>query len=188
MKRTAPILALAALLGLAPGAAVAELKLDVKYSTYDVQGLTAEEIHADIDRKSPSDQDGIILGSADDALDWEIDLEPAGRSCRVRQAEVSLQVEITLPAWADRDRGSPEVQALWDRYYAKLKAHEDRHKEIAVDAARELDALLTGAGADGSCDTLKEDLNRRAEQVLAREEQVQTQFDRLESADPLIEF
>jgi len=58
-----------------------------------------------------------------------------------------------------------------------LKAHEDGHKAIAVDAAHRISKLVHGATAPGSCSALKDSLDRAATQILDTAEREQSQFD-----------
>jgi predicted secreted Zn-dependent protease len=166
-------------------AAQAEVKLDLKYSSYDVQGLNISEIHSNIDRRQENGAADVPDGSADDEMKWTIDLEQANGSCSVRDNEVALRIEVLLPTWVDEARAPETVRSSWNAYFAQLKAHEEQHKDIAVQTAQRLDALLKAAQAEGPCDPFREELNKRAEQVVADEQKEQ---DRFEQNTPLIDL
>jgi hypothetical protein len=49
-----------------------------------------------------------------------------------------------LPRWTGYDRASTAAKAEWDRMFAKLRAHEDRHLAIAIEEGDQLASDLIG--------------------------------------------
>jgi hypothetical protein len=68
-----------------------------------------------------------------------------------------------LPTWANYAKASPAAKAEWDRMVAKLKIHEDRHLEIAIEEANKLAAELIGKDIGDIADMVTE-ANRRMAQ------------------------
>lgn len=68
-----------------------------------------------------------------------------------------------LPKWANYDKASKEAKAEWDRMSAKLKVHEDRHLEIAIEEANKLAADLIKRDIGDIADMVTE-ANRRMAQ------------------------
>jgi predicted secreted Zn-dependent protease len=159
------------------GEAHADVKLDVTYSTYQLRGLNLKAIHDDLHRVAKKDRDGIIDGEVSDAWDWNFRFAAAENSCRVSSDEIILKLNILLPTWVDEARADPGLRTAWDTYFQKLKAHEDGHKSIAVDAADRISKLTHGATAPVSCTALDQSLNRAAKQIVHNAEEAQDQFD-----------
>ena len=68
-----------------------------------------------------------------------------------------------LPRWANYAKASAKAKAEWDKMFAKLKAHEDRHLEIAIEEANQLAADLIGQDI-GDIPAMVTEANRRMAQ------------------------
>ncbi|MER8677123.1 MULTISPECIES: DUF922 domain-containing protein [unclassified Mesorhizobium] len=159
------------------GEARADVKLDVTYSTYELRGLSQKAIHEDLHRVGKREGDDIIEGEVADYWDWNFRLAAVDNSCRVSSDEIILKLNILLPTWVDEARADPAVRAAWNTYFQELKAHEDGHKTIAVDAAERISKLTHGATAPGSCKALGHSLDRAAEKIVENAENAQNQLD-----------
>ena len=162
---------------LGAGEARADVKLDVTYSTYQLRGLSLEAIHDDLHRVAKRDRDGIIEGEVADHWDWKFKFTAAENSCRVSSDEIILKLNILLPAWVDEGRADPAVRVAWNTYFQELKAHEDGHKTIALDAAERITKMTHGATSPGSCTAMEQSLNRAAKQIVENAEKAQDQLD-----------
>jgi predicted secreted Zn-dependent protease len=174
-KYAAAFSALAFVLG--AGEARADVKLDVTYSTYQLRGLSKEAIHQDLHRVAQKDGDGLIEGELTDDWDWNFRFAAAENSCRVSSDEIILKLNILLPAWEDQARADPALRSVWDSYFRELKAHEESHIKIAVDAAEQISKMIHGAMAAGSCVALERSLNRAVTQIVDSSERAQDRFD-----------
>ncbi len=166
-------------------AADARVRLDLKYQGYTVRGTSVAAIWRDIFRKGPHQRERGLYAQAQARISygWDIDFQETRGGCRVRAADVNVRVRILLPAWADERRGSKALKVAWRGYAARVRAHEDHHKDIALAHAREIDTLLLKGRSRGSCAALGRDLRARADRILARERQMQLHFD---ATDPPI--
>ena len=55
---------------------------------------------------------------------------------------------MRMPRWVEYAQASPAARTEWDRMVAKLRAHERRHVDIAVEEADALATALIGASVD----------------------------------------
>jgi len=66
----------------------------------------------------------------------------------VTTPEVSVHLhanlELALPRWDGYDGASPQARAEWDRMVEKLRIHEQRHVDIAIEEADDLARELKG--------------------------------------------
>ena len=157
--------------------AQADVKLQETYSTYQLRGLSRQAIHNDLHRVAKRDADGIIEGEVADHWDWNFKFAAIGDSCQVTSDEIVLKLKILLPTWVDDARADPATRKAWNRYFQELKAHEDGHKAIALEAAKQVNKLTHGATAPGSCTALERSLNRAAKQIVESSEKAQDQHE-----------
>jgi len=97
---------------------------------------------------------------------------PPGNSTNLT---VSLHGNLVyrLPRWTKYADASKAAQAEWDRMFAKLKAHEDRHLAIAIEEAENLAQALAGHDIDDIA-TMVTDANRRMQ---SRQDDLDTDTD-----------
>lgn len=162
---------------LSAGEARSDVKLDVTYSTYQLRGLSRQAIHDDLHRVAKRDGDDIIEGEVADHWDWNFRFAATGNSCQVTSDEIILKLRILLPAWVDDARADPATRTAWNNYFQELKAHEDGHKTIALEAAKQVSKLTHGATAPGACAALERSLNRAAKQIVENSEKAQDQHE-----------
>ncbi|WP_256753999.1 DUF922 domain-containing protein [Mesorhizobium sp. Mes31] len=159
------------------GAARADVKLEVTNTTYELRGLSLHAIDVDLHRVAEKDSDGIIEGELKDDFNWTFKFVETADACRVTSDDIMLKLNMLLPRWADEEHADPALRTAWKAYIDDLKAHEDGHKTIAVDAAEKISRLTHGATALGSCDALKRSLNSAASQIVEAAEKAQEQLD-----------
>lgn len=183
------ILAAAGLLALAAGLvstfgtepAVAEVRSNVRYSGYPVGGLTAQDVWRDIGRKGPHQPENGLYAQAEAEIryGWKVAFASGGGGvCRAPSATVYVDVNIRLPDWVDEGRGSRTLRNAWSRYIAKVRRHEEHHKDIALAAAREIDRAITAAPPQRSCRSMERHIKVAADRILAWERAQQVHFDR----------
>lgn len=61
--------------------------------------------------------------------------QPTVAGCEVKNAQVTIDVTLTLPALASSDL-APEVRQRWDTFIANTITHETGHVRLAFDGAR----------------------------------------------------
>ena len=105
---------------------------DLAIDYYEVSGRTVAQIRASAMRAAPIDPASghPVAGSTRWRLDWDAPTGPDGR-CRLDQAEVTLDVAITLPRLVETDHVPPAVRQRWQRFVTAIKAHEATHARIA---------------------------------------------------------
>jgi hypothetical protein len=98
----------------------------------------------------------VVRGKALAQLESQLDALPewgrgggslrADRLDNVRTAEVVVHLhanlQLVLPRWDGRDAASTQARAEWDRMVGKLRIHEQRHVDIAIEEANALAAAL----------------------------------------------
>ena len=125
---------------------------------YSVSGTTLAEVHAQLD---PTE-----WGRCTYHYDYTYDTTN-GRASRVN---ITLRLVIRLPDWQEgRDQASPEARAEWDRMMTVLRAHENRHAEIAREWAPTFKERMLGV--------LESNLAGRHAEVLGEARGAQNAYD-----------
>jgi hypothetical protein len=125
-----------------------------------VNGTTLAQVGAELDRLPE-------WGEAGGALRTDT-IAPGNSTNLTVVAHANLRYR--LPRWSKYGNASKAAQAEWDKMFAKLKAHEDRHLAIAIEEA---DALAQ--------DLVGHDIADIARMVTAANRQMQSRQDKLDS-------
>lgn len=178
MKR---LLGLILIMGL-PGHAWAEVKIEQTNSTYELRGLTTEQIHDDLMKSAPRENGEIIDGELKDDVSLSLDYTIQAGVCRVGTDTVTLKLVMSLPRWVDEGRAPDEVRKAWNAYFSALQSHEGGHKAIALDAANAIDGLIHDGPSGQSCSALETKIRKAAEKIQIEAEAQQENLD--QSAKP----
>ncbi|WP_119717737.1 DUF922 domain-containing protein [Cognatilysobacter tabacisoli] len=162
---------------LAAGASHAELRVSERTVHYDLAARSLDALRDEIRRNGPQDEsgrryDGLTAWTIEWAAEFRDDELPgrprAGpRRCRPDGHAVTLDLTVTVPRWAHRDRAGREARERWDAYLAALVAHEAQHRALAVDGARRIEAALAATAPGERC----RDLQWQVEKVVNRIQQ-----------------
>jgi len=169
VARTALCAALA-VVGIAPLHAVETegpvIQDTVQY--HDVEGDTAAELLASLKQVSYAKPKGDTFAAANTRwrLRWNISVQPTKAGCTLESATTGLDVEMNLPRWTPPAGARPGLVKSWDTFTTAVRKHEDGHRDIAIDAVREVDRRLQGTRTARSCDALRKNLSRIAESVV----------------------
>lgn len=119
-----------------------------------------------------------FTGQTDWHIEWRACFEPVGPVCRLSGVASAVHVTYTLPRWVDRDAAPEAVRYRWDRYLSSLTAHEKGHGAIAFEVARLIEQALAGRASVEGCDALNTESAQIVEEVMARGEAMQRDYDR----------
>ncbi len=124
----------------------------------DVQRIIAQ-VDKDWDPPNPTKTPEIIvhgrtLADAGQELDRLAEWGEAGGGIRAERIAVGTSTNLTvklhaglvyrLPTWTGYSAASAAARAEWDRMFASLTAHEDRHLQNAIDEADQVANELIG--------------------------------------------
>ncbi|MBZ9882553.1 DUF922 domain-containing protein [Mesorhizobium sp. CA10] len=181
MNRSLPCALMLSLTALPAGAA----SLVKTYSYFSVGGRTLDDIQNQLSRNGPEVKStgSRHPGATQMAFTTRISYAQSAGSCRIADAAVTLKVKVILPEWRRPRKSDPGVRLVWDTLSADIKRHEERHVEIAKNHARLLEDALKALPPQKTCEQAK--LNAAAVQAaeLARHDQDQVRFDRVESVN-----
>jgi len=151
--------------------------ISVATKYYKVNGLTENELRQSLSKRSPVKE----AGKTFDAytawnIKWRFFWEEKDNHCEINKVNVTLKVNFTLPNWSNKDKASFALQSKWNKYYQVLVAHENGHKQLGVDSAREIERKLLGLSSSG-CKRLEKKANELAQKILAKYKKLEKVYD-----------
>jgi predicted secreted Zn-dependent protease len=181
MKRPLLCALMLALTALPAGAA----NLVKTYSYFAISGRTLDDIENQLSKHGPQVKSTGTRhpGATQMAFTTRISYAQTATSCGIADAFVTVKVKVILPEWRRPRKADPDVKLFWDTLSADIKRHEERHVEIAKNHARELEDALRAAYPQKSCEAAKAKAADITAAILAKHDQAQVQFDRVESVN-----
>lgn len=148
---------------------------------YDIEGGTAEELRAAINRSGPFDAHGDgkrYDGFTNWYVGWTYDYRNAGGACRLTRLDVRLEINVTFPRWTDQSHASADLVDRWNAYLRALSSHEVRHEEIGRRAAETISALRDRIAQRPSCDQLEAEIRAMADETLSEARREEFRYDK----------
>ncbi len=176
LAATAAVLAVAG-----TSVAVAGTRTTVKTDYYTIKGDTGEALLKAMDRSGP--RHGFMaraIAQTRYTVQWNVEWSLAGKTCRVKSADVVLAVSYRYPAIAGTP--SPALKRKWDTFMRGVRKHEETHGRIARQMVTEASrsALRVTRSNDPSCAATKREVSRIVHATYADYEARQQRFDALE--------
>ncbi|MEM5472489.1 DUF922 domain-containing protein [Hoeflea sp. AS60] len=154
------------------------------YSYFTISGLTGADLERELSKHGPllAETGARHPGATKIKLGGSVDYQKADRRCRVLDAKVTLETQLTLPRWKDRNRANRETVLVWDTLYSDIKRHEERHAEIARQWARKLEQALESLYPQSTCERMEARVAETSKSIIEKHSADQQRFDRAEAA------
>ncbi|RWC92767.1 MAG: DUF922 domain-containing protein [Mesorhizobium sp.] len=181
MKRSLTCALVLALTALPAGAA----NLVKTYSYFAIGGRTLDDIETQLSKHGPQVKStgSRHPGATQMAFTTRVSYAESSGSCRVADAIVTVRVKVILPEWRSSRKADADVKLFWNTLSADIKRHEERHVEIAKNHARQLEDALKASYPQKTCAEVKARAVQITAAELARHDQDQVRFDRVESVN-----
>jgi len=162
-----PIRTVLPLICLLPVIVRGEPVASAKTTYYEVKGESPRELRHAMNEKRPKAPDG----ERHDALTlwnitWSYSWKKVDDKFAIYDPKIAVNIGTTLPKWLYPEQPDPEMMARWKSYIKILVAHENDHGKFALQAAKDLERLLTALGPQSSLDELKRLVDVTGQQVL----------------------
>lgn len=155
------------------------------YSYFSINGRTLDDIENQLSKHGPEVKSTGMRhpGATQMAFTTKVNYAQTATSCRIADARVTVKVKVILPQWRRPSNADPDVRVFWDTLSADIKRHEERHVEIAKNHARALEDALKASYPQKTCAEAKAKAAEITATELARHDQDQVRFDRVEGAN-----
>ncbi|MGB5519144.1 MAG: DUF922 domain-containing protein [Gammaproteobacteria bacterium] len=162
-----------------PVNAIAEPVVTTGYVYYQVSGHTAEDIWADIRKKSPVRHHGRLhVAYTKWNVNWKFWWHGKADDCRITKVTTALDVVYTLPELKPGLTLPDALMRQWERFYAALFGHEQGHKELGEKAAIEIENAIAGMAPRDSCERLENAANETGKNVIDKYRLIEKDYDR----------
>jgi predicted secreted Zn-dependent protease len=132
-----------------------------QYEYYEIRGDNEKELRNQLSRNGCMFNDG---KKYDALTTWRMKLDYGyrctGQACTADSVKVSVTINMRYPKWVRSNDVPRQLVDKWDNYITNLVTHENKHRDIAVDAATELSKAVAALPPAPSCSAL--DLEVRA--------------------------
>lgn len=147
------------------------VRIQEKITRYAITADSMDELRAQLRHDVPSAHGGNDAhGRTRSDIRIAYDLERMDRGCRLRNLEVRLDIEVTLPDWRP-DRTPPKWQReRWGVALAALERHEATHRANARAAAEEARSRILDIGFQPDCKSVRNMANRRLRRTVLKYE------------------
>lgn len=141
----------AAMVFVLAGAAEAAPKYTTKYTYYTINGNSAADLYKAMLRRGPHVNGAKAYASTAATSKQEGKLLQ-GKSCKIVDYRFTINFTINLPKLNSERALTGATRARWQAFAGFLKSHEETHRSIWLDCARELEGKVRAIRA-GDCKT-----------------------------------
>jgi predicted secreted Zn-dependent protease len=134
----------------AAGSSDAAPRSKTQYTYYTIKGQSAQEVYNAMISRGPHVNGAKAYASTSATSSQEGKLLP-GKQCRVTDYRFNIDFVIRLPKLTTEKRLKAETRKRWQAFSDFLRKHEERHREIWLGCAEELEQKVRNIRAD-DCD------------------------------------
>jgi len=153
-----------------------ETSVSTRY--YSVSGTTTAAIFAAIDRNGLVDTSGQRAVGVT-STEWKLtsgDVDARTVPCVFPSLTVTLDIVVTLPRHETPDDLTADLRGSWERFVARVAAHEQRHVDIYLEGAKAMTARLESTRTAASCADLEKAIDAEWRAQQADIERAQAEF------------
>lgn len=155
------------------------------FSYYNVNGKTAEDLDRALSRSGPflKKTGQHHPGAAEIRFDAKVRYGRAEgqKACKVQDVYVNVHAKVMLPRWKQRRKAGAELALIWDTLYQDIRRHEESHIVIARSHATEMEHEIRALRSRRDCASLRADIDKVTERLMAAHDKAQERFDRVET-------
>lgn len=146
----------------------AQTNISKNISYYDVKPDSVEQMLGAFRAASPFKNQGrVFQGNTSTKVWWQWSSRFKKSRCKIRDVKSFVNIDITLPRLAHKHYEA-DVLFIWDKWYPRLKSHEERHAEIAIAIAEQGVKELELLPSQKNCTLLNEEANKISQALIIR--------------------
>jgi len=164
---------------LLPLTAFAKPELKTRNIYYTVSGNTAEDVWADISRKSPVKHNGRLhVAYTKWNVNWQFWWLEKAESCEITRVKTVLDVTYTLPRLEQTAAMPDGLSRRWQKYHAALLDHEQGHSDLGMKAASEIENAISSMASHTTCKQLEQAANEMGKEIIDKYSKIEKDYDR----------
>jgi len=135
----------------------AEPALHAQTQQFDVAGSTTDAIRASLNRNRQH---------SSSQVQWHFNWQSTPGQCRITDVSTEVTVTAHTPHLQPDPQRPNAVQQQWDGYLLALQAHQEKHIELALEHARQIEQSIATLPPMGSCNQLQQAANATGQRLL----------------------
>lgn len=161
------------IMGLVASTAQANPVVTTETNYYLVDGKNARAIRQDMNNKRTGKYDALTSWW----VKWHFYWNTKAGLCKLTRVTTNVNIKFTLPKLMPESVANEDAKQRWNSYYSALIAHENGHRDLALEAAAEIETALLDMDADDNCNRLEKDANSLAHRIIDDYSALQKQYD-----------
>lgn len=154
------------------------LNINVTHSTYQIEGSTAEELREQLDQHGVEDEYGERFdGHTQWQIVWSYPYHQDAGTCSIGQVEVIAEITIMLPEWEPPEGAPKTLISSWEEFVGALRAHEEDHQDISIEAAGQIYEALSNLPTYPTCEELEQAADEVGENILENYREMEAVYD-----------
>ena len=154
------------------------LNINESYRYYDVKGTSTDEVRKQMRKNGTKWNDGHVYAAL---TTWNIKynygITKRNGAYVVSSVETNIDIKFDLPRWKPGSTPPAHMASQWDNYSERLIEHENGHRDLAVNAAAEVNKVLSTLGSFSSKQELQQEADRRVKAALDQHKKTQVAYD-----------
>jgi predicted secreted Zn-dependent protease len=153
-------------------------QISESFDYYDIAGMSESELRRQMDVNGNLWNDGKrYAGMTFWNVRWMTYPRMNKDLCSVDKIDAFVDVKFRMPRWSNNSTAPANVQNWWTWYYDGLLKHENGHRDLGVEAARELQRKIAEVQPHKTCKELYETANKVGNKVLEKYKQLERDYD-----------
>lgn len=152
-------------------------RIDLVQKKYDVWGQNVAAIRENLHKNSPITSGGQRFDAFTGwQISWSLQFSRTANGCSIAEIQTNVTIAQTLPRLISSP--SLDLQKMWDNYYSALLRHENGHRDMAIEAATEIETYLKNLPTQPSCRKLESIANRLGNWIIKKFKEKEKSYDR----------
>jgi len=156
--------------------------VNVKTNYYTVRGNSPQQLRQQLNQLGPISRTGRRFdGNTKWRIRWNYGYSNRPNQCQLTNAQITVNVTITMPRWQTQANAPIQLKQRWQRYIKALQLHENGHRDHGVAAARELTNSLRQLGQRrfSSCTAMSQQFKQTSDRIISYYSQRDRDYDRV---------
>jgi predicted secreted Zn-dependent protease len=159
--------------------ALADPVVTQTFDYYDVDGATAQELRAELDRRGPID------GTEHRRFDavthwyvrWRFTYENVGGGCEITTVSTNADITYAFPRLRHQSAAPAALRRAFAGYLKNLLVHEKGHAQVGIDIAARIEAAIRRLPSAPTCPVLDDAANDLGHALIKEANQLDIDYD-----------
>jgi predicted secreted Zn-dependent protease len=174
-----PLAVTICIVGMMPAVAPADPIVSEVFKYYDVDGETAQDVRADLNRRGPID--GNEHRRFDAVTHWHVAWRYTYRNsaghCEIATASTHVDIAYAFPRLAPHSSAPSALRRAFADYLERLLVHEKGHGQTALDIAKRIEDGIRTLPSAPTCSALEVMANDLGHSLIKEANQLDIEYD-----------